>query len=184
MAWLHWQIATNNPNQPSPIEWDDFAGKLLLVLPKRNVQKIELASFPAKGHRRLRWLLPNVDPEYCSQDEAVKVAKKLAFLMLNSQGSSIPQNLEEDFLVLGFRKEVTKCPLCKKEINITDFDRNGNTDLESLQIDHEIPLSQQLGSHNADNVFWIHRRCNYIKGEQTTKDALMSLVELIRNHLV
>ena len=184
MAWLHWQIRYNNRDQPSPKKWDTFANKLLSVIPKRNVEKIELASFTAKGNRKLRWLLPDTDPEYCNKDDAIQVAKKLAFLMLNTNGCSIPTNLDKDFPKSKFKREITKCPLCKKEINLSDFNKNGNKDLESIQIDHEMPLSQQLGSHNKNNVFWIHRRCNYIKGEQTTKQSLLSLVELIRNHLV
>jgi 5-methylcytosine-specific restriction endonuclease McrA len=184
MVWIHWQIRFNNKNQQSPQKWDNFASKLLSVLPKRNVEKIELVSFTAKGNRKLRWLLQNTNPEYCTKNEAIKIAKRLAFLMLNSNGSSIPTNLEKDFPKSRFKREITKCPLCKKIIDLTDFDRNGQKDLESIQIDHEIPLSQQLGSHNSKNVFWIHRRCNYIKGEQTTKQSLLSLVELIKNHLV
>ncbi len=184
MAWLHYQIRQNNLNQPSPEEWDSFSQILLQSLPRRNVEKIELVSFTAKGTRTLRWLFPDTDPEYCTQEEALKIAKKMAFFMFNSQGSNIPPTLEETYPEENFPREIIKCPICKEIIEISDFDRDGRTDPKSIHIGHEIPLSRALNSHNEKNVFWIHRRCNYIKGEQTLKESLVNLIDIIKNHVI
>lgn len=186
MAWLFRQIRSDNPTQQSFVPWDTFASQLLQVLTRRNVEKIELVSFSKKGNpRTLRWLLPTTDVEYCTQNEALNISKKLAFLMLNSSNAPMmTQVFSSTFPPIIYPRQTTRCPVCKKEIDISDFDRDGRVDPESIQVGHEIPLSRAQNSHNSNNIFWIHRRCNYIKGEQTIKESLLNLIDIIKNHLI
>ena len=167
----------------APQNWINFLGKIRGDIQKKTIDKVELTAFVAKQHRTGRWLLRRTDPEYCTKFEAFKIAKKLIFLILLSKnGVGVGNDLEDDFPEKQYPRQITECPLCKIEIELSDFDKNANIDLTAIQMGHKIPLSRVSNSHNANNVFWIHRKCNYIKGEQTLQEALDSLIEIIRNH--
>lgn len=187
MAFKGWNyfVLKNHAGDSAPKEWIILLPKLKTIISNKIINKVESAAFSAKGERKARWKLPEDNPEFCSKVESFKVAKKLIFLVLNCEnGPGIIKEIRKEFPKDEFVVSTTKCPLCKSTIELSDFERDGRKDPYSIQLGHDIPLSRRLGSHNHKNIFWIHRRCNYVKGEQTLSESLLNLVEIIKNHLI
>jgi len=183
MVWnnhLTKRLAGDTP----PIEWERLIIRINPLLNKKIIDKVELTAFVAKGHRTGRWLLNRNDPEYCTKIEAFNTAKKLIFLILNSKNGVGVNQIQDDFPEEYFKKEITKCPICKKEITLTDFDKNAKKDPLSIQIGHDIPLSRTLNQHNSKNVFWIHRKCNFLKGERTVNETMLDFLDIIKTHVI
>ncbi len=205
MVWHNWVVRLNNPT--TPMEWDQILGVLSATgLNSKSmndiIDKIELASFVTKGDRRGRWTLDITDPEYCTEKEAIDVAKKLLWLaLLSNNAPGIPQNLSPLLLcdatqgcklfighdgpcntVNAPAPTPTRCPMCHRIINYEDFDRDGRKDPLSIQIGHRTPLSRQVRQHNARNISWTHRQCNFIQGDQTLDEALRNLADILEAH--
>jgi len=198
MPWLFWQVNSKAGCKP-PIEWLRLAVKLLPVLPRRYVEKIELVAFVIKGERKARWLLDTNDPEYCTKTEALAVAKKLAWLTLLSRDPPIiePQlrpilSCNETHgcnLLIGHNgncrttgnpfSEATRCQLCGRKIALDDFARNGRQDPNSITVGHRTPLSRTTRGHYARNIAWAHRACNQLQSEQTIDEALQRMRDIL-----
>lgn len=184
MGWNN-HITTRYARANPPTDWERLLVKIKPLLDKKIIDKVELVSFVAKGHRKARWLLNQIDPEYCTKIEAFKVAKKLiSLIFLSKNGVGINSNIETDFPKVDFKRDIAKCPICKKEIELTDFNRNAKRDPISIQIGHDIPLSKALNQHNHRNIFWIHRKCNFLKGERTINETMLDFLEIIKTHVM
>ena len=209
MVWSGWNywVDRKAAKANAPSEWVNLIANLKLIfqnLPKtesnKRINKIETAALCIKTHRFARWTMPSLDPEYSTEDEAVRVAKKLTWLMLKSGGApqinaQLLNSLRCDksptcTLFCGHKVSCnpsgnttsTKCPLCRKEILFQDFLRNANKDPLGVQMGHLTPLSRQGNSHHAENVAWFHRRCNYINGENTLEETIEDLKRIVMEH--
>jgi hypothetical protein len=173
MTWLFWQLNTKAGTNP-PAQWLTLMAQLRGVLPRKDVEKIELVAFSIKGKRTARRLLNTTNPEYCTETEALKVAKKLAWLTLLSRD---PPQIEPQLrpllscdktqgckLLIGHTgncittgnpfSTATRCALCGKQISIGNFNLNGRRDPNSITVNHRTPLSRTAHGqhgHNAEN---------------------------------
>lgn len=181
MGWNSWVINLSAGANP-PREWVKIVKELKKILSNKYIDKIELAAFVIRGTRKARWMLSSKHPEYSSKKDALGAAKKLTLLMIKSKGCSKINSFLKRKLIKKKKVDITQCPLCKKNILLSDFDKDGRKDTDSIQMGHYIPLSKKNKAHNYDNVFWSHRRCNYIQGEQTIKETIKFLIQILKGH--
>ena len=200
MPWNSWIVSSSSGANASK-EWEDLIDKLKSIgIPDKVINKIELVAFVIKGVRTARWLVDVNDPEYCSEEEALRVAKKLTWLVLKSKNAPPMADELKNILLcdktancklfIGHTGDcttdasvgVTKCALCREELSLSDFKRDARSHPSAIQINHKIPLSRQNNSHNAENLGWAHRRCNYIQGEQTLEETIKTLARIVAAH--
>jgi len=200
-AWHYWVLNIAAGAEP-PEEWKAILRGLSNIgLSGTYVDKIEVAAFAIRGVRTARWKVPKNHPEYASLENSLGAAKKLTWLVFRSEGSpGITAELytslkctrsSECTLLEGHgdecktgeaSKEITRCPVCLEIIKLDDFRRHGRTDPLSIQMGHLTPLSRTRQGHNATNVVWAHRRCNYIQDEQTVEETIKTLREIVERH--
>lgn len=198
MTWVFWQLNSKAGTNP-PVQWLRLTVPLLGVLGRKHVGKIELVAFSIKGDRTARWLLTRNDPEYCTEAEALKVAKKLAWLTLLSrnppqiepnlrpllsctktQGCKLLEGHMENCRTTGNQfSGATKCALCGRPIALTDFNLDGRRDPSSISVNHRTPLSRMVHGHNAENIAWAHRACNELQSEQTVNETLQRIKDIL-----
>lgn len=191
----------------APQEWIDLIKILKNYLDRdladKLINKIELVAFVIKTSRIARWKIPEEHVEHSTKEECIRVAKKLSWLLLNSKSPNNAQLINQELssklkcnkkencnLFCGHDGEckdevvikITKCPLCRKEIQLDDFSKDANKDPDSIQAGHLIPLSRQQKAHNAENIAWFHRRCNYITGEHTLEETIDDLKRIVMEH--
>ncbi|MFM7682818.1 MAG: hypothetical protein ACKO7P_08735 [Bacteroidota bacterium] len=148
--------------------------------------KIEVASFAIRGSRLLRWRIREDDPEYSSEEECLKIAKKLLvyFLQINDLNKEIPKEIKNT-LEIDENAEPTKCPLCLLEIEKEQFLIDARIHPKAIQMGHLNPLNlrdENNSNHFAENINWQHRRCNYMQGEDTLDNALDFMIEILQRH--
>lgn len=200
MGWNYWVVRIAAGDNP-PQEWVEILKHLSKLLPDDYINKIEVAAFTIRGQRTARWRIDPSDSEYSTRENALGAAKKLAWLLLKSEGTpEIPEDLYKLLICtktgqcklleghegncgdISHIDEPTHCLVCRETIKFEDFKRAGRTDPISIQMGHIIPLSRGKGGHNASNVIWTHRRCNYIQGEQTIKETIETIREIVKRH--
>jgi len=200
MAWNSWVLKIAARAEP-PQEWNSILEDLDGILSDKYIDKIEVAAFSIRGERTARWLLVPDDAEFSTLADALGAAKKLTWLLLKSEGAPmIPSSLLGKLrctksaictLLEGHEGKctdsrshdgLTKCPVCLETIRFHDFERDGRKDLVSIQMGHLVPLSRVTAGHTANNVVWVHRRCNYIQDEQTVEETIMQLCEIVKKH--
>jgi hypothetical protein len=198
--WHSWVLNLAAGANP-PDEWVAILGSLnRLGLEGTHIDKIELAAFSIRGKRTARWNLDSSDAEYATLRNSIGAAKKLTWLLLKSDGAQgVDQELYRSLkcaqssscvLLEGHEGEckgreettTTTCPICLKAVELEDFNKDGRTDLYSIQMGHLIPLSKASEGHNARNVVWAHRICNYIQDEQTVEEAIETLRRIVEKH--
>jgi len=184
-----------------PDEWVGILGQLSGYIEDKYINKVEVAAFTIRGVRTARWLIANTESEYSNLQNALGSAKKLTWLLLLSQeGPGLDHELKKSLkctktamcvLLEGHGGNcssswqdpgVTRCPLCLEPIKLSDFNLDGRKDALSIQMGHSIPLSRINQGHKADNVYWQHRRCNYIQDEQTLASTVENLVTIVERH--
>lgn len=199
----HFGVLNAAAKAKPPEEWKTILRSLYEVdLPGAYISKIELAAFVIRGKRIARWKISKSHPEYATLKNSLCAAKKLTWLLLRSDGApGIPAKLYDGLkcsktsrcaLLEGhaencitrkpLEETTTHCPICLESIKFNDFRRNGRTDPLSIQMGHLTPLSQARRGHNATNVTWAHRRCNYIQDEQTVEETIRTLREILEKH--
>lgn len=200
MTWNSWVLGIAAGAEP-PQEWENILVDLNRVLSDKYIDKIEFAAFAIRGKRTARWLLSPDDAEFSTLADALGAAKKLTWLLLKSEGApTIPSSLlgrlrctksANCILLEGHEGKCTdsrshdgptKCRICLETIRFDDFERDGRTDPVSIQMGHLVPLSRATGGHTANNVVWVHRRCNYIQDEQTVEETIKQLCEIVKKH--
>jgi hypothetical protein len=183
MNWHCWVLSKFAGDAP-PREWINILDELKKVISGKNIDKIEYASFVIRGERKARWLLDRAHSEYSTKNDALGAAKKLTWLLMKSRGAPLISKRLKRLLINDekFIDETTTCPLCKEIIKIDDYNLSGRNDLYSIQMGHLIPLSLKPRSHNAGNVVWMHRRCNYIQDEQTIDNTINFLKQILKTH--
>ena len=150
------------------------------------IGKIEVASFAIRGSRLLRWRIKETDPEYSSEEECLRIAKKLLiyYLHLKDFNKDIPSVLKT-LLGITEKTETTKCALCLLEIEKEQFLIDARIHPNAIQMGHLNPLSlrnEVSSNHFAENINWQHRRCNYMQGEDTLANALDFMIEILKRH--
>ena len=184
-----------------PSQWKTILKVLSQLASPEFIDKIEVAAFTIRGLRTARWKVPRNHPEFATLKDSLGAAKKLTWLMLTTEGSpKLPISLHKSLrctksakcsLLEGHKGkcrksvrglEITRCPVCRETIKFNDFKRNARVDLLSIQMGHLTPLSRKPQGHNASNVVWAHRRCNYIQDEQTVKETIKTLREIVERH--
>ena len=199
-AWHYWVLRIAANAEP-PKEWLIIMRKLSQMIDKTYIDKIEAAAFAIRGKRTARWIVPVNHPEFATLENSLGAAKKLVWLLLKSEDS--PGMLSELYDLLKCtksadcrlleghsgecetrkpRQETLRCPVCLETIKLSDFGRHGRTDPLSIQMGHLVPLSRATQGHNAKNVVWAHRRCNYIQDEQTVEETIKTLCEIVEKH--
>lgn len=200
MPWNYWVIGISSQAEP-PDEWVGILGQLSGYIEDKYINKVEVAAFTIRGVRTARWLIANTESEYSNLQNALGSAKKLTWLLLLSQeGPGLDHELKKSLkctktamcvLLEGHGGNcssswqdpgVTRCPLCLEPIKLSDFNLDGRKDALSIQMGHSIPLSRINQGHKADNVYWQHRRCNYIQDEQTLASTVENLVTIVERH--
>jgi hypothetical protein len=199
--WHSWVLNIAAEADP-PDEWKTILRSLSQIgLSGTYIDKIELAAFAIRGRRTARWKVPTNHPEYATLENSLGAAKKLTWLLLRSEGApGITTELYNSLkcaqtpscvLLEGHNgpcttieqaQETTRCPICLDNIKLEDFKRNGRADPYSIQMGHLAPLSRTAQGHNAKNVVWAHRRCNYIQDEQTVEETIKTLREIVEKH--
>ncbi len=200
-GWVFWQ-AKFKAQADAPQEWQAMSHQLRTALPREIIEKIELISFLQKGSRIARWKLGRSDPDYCTVSDAIRVAKKLAWLALTSkEPPDVPialrpvlrcENTATCTQLEGhdgacnntgsWTFDKTRCDLCGRRIEFEDFDRDGRRDPESVTVAHRSPLSRAIRQHNSRNVSWAHRSCNQMQGEQSVDEALEKMRSILMVH--
>lgn len=183
MPWHYWVLRKFAAAEP-PKEWEKILKLLKDILPVNYIDKIEVAAFSIRGKRIARWQLERSHPEYSTKLNTVEAAKKLTWLLLKSKNAPTISHklctlLNKD---KRFTEEITCCPVCRETICLDDFKRSGRVDPMSIQMGHLIPLSRGKDGHNAHNVVWVHRRCNYIQDEQTIEETIETLCQILKRH--
>ena len=200
MSWNYWVVRIAAQADP-PEEWSSILSQLSGYIDSDYINKIEVAAFTIRGKRTARWLIPGTDSEFSTIENSTGAAKKLTWLLLGCQGgpglsealhlSLKCTKLAKCFLLEGHdgecsesnrTLEITKCPICREPIKLDAFKRNGRVDPLSIQMGHLIPLSRTRQGHTANNVVWVHRRCNYIQDEQTVEETINTLCEIVKKH--
>lgn len=199
MGWNYWVLNSFSGSEP-PGEWVKILGHLSSLIPDKYIRKIEVAAFSIRGERTARWLVDSSHPEYSDKEDSLGAAKKLTWLMLESKGGpSLTKELHKLLtcsknnqckLLEGhegeckekFEISTSKCPLCQETLRFKDFKKDARSELFAIQMGHLSPLSKCQGGHNSDNVFWMHRRCNYIQDEQNIEKTVEDLCEIVRKH--
>ncbi len=148
MPWNYYVLKIAAKAQP-PKEWENIL-KILKkknILPDDYINKIEVCAFAIPGKRIARWKVKRGTTDYkyySTRTNALAVAKKLTWLTLKTiNAPPIPPELHK---LLNednkFPDEITRCPLCKKELNFEDFKLFGRKDPNSIQMGHLVPLSR------------------------------------------
>lgn len=198
MPWHYWVLRQFAGATP-PREWEDALSHMNGLLTDSLIDKIEAAAFSIREKRRARWMVSSTDKEFSSETESLRVAKKLTWLALHAPGApTCPVGLTEALRCRrtdqcnkpeGHQGEcgslsgfVTSCPLCLEPLSISDFNRNARKDPAAIQMGHRTPLLSGGNLHRGENVFWSHRRCNYIQGEQDLETAIATLVGIAAKH--
>lgn len=183
MPWHYW-VLRKFATAESPKEWEKILEELKSILPAKYIDKIEVAAFSIRGKRIARWQLEKAHAEYSTKQNALGAAKKLTWLLLKSKNAPSIFHVLNSLLNKDrkFLEEITYCPICKETISFEDFKRSGRTDPISIQMGNLIPLSRKREGHNAQNVVWVHRRCNYIQDEQTVTETIETLREILERH--
>lgn len=200
MAWNYWVLGIAAGAEP-PDEWQNILTGLSEIISDKYINKIEAAAFVIRGVRTARWLLSPDEAEFSTLQDALGAAKKLTWLLLKSEGvPQIPGALlamlkctkssncalleghEGECTHTGSPDQFSKCPVCLETIKLNDFELDGRTDPLSIQMGHLVPLSRETGGHNAKNVTWAHRRCNYIQDEQTVEETIEQLCRIVEKH--
>jgi hypothetical protein len=184
-----------------PRQWKTILRILSQIISDTYIDKIEVAAFTIRGKRTARWKVTKSHPEFATMKDSLGAAKKLTWMLLMAKGS--PKMSARLLKILKCTKltkcslleghggkcrrksanpETTRCPVCREIIRLTDFGINARTDPLSIQMGHLTPLSQKPKGHNAANVVWAHRRCNYIQDEQTVKETIKTLREIVKRH--
>lgn len=200
MTWFFWQNKYK-AGTPPPTEWITLGNALInLGIKRKYVEKVELAAFLIRGERKARWSLDSSNSEYCTEQEALNIAKKLSALVLLSRSSA---RIEKSILPLvkctnnsycnlyeghegpctrsGTRKP-TRCTLCGHRITLSDFDKDGKRDQNSITMSHRSPLSRTPGGHNAKAVEWAHRSCNSSLSSMSLDEAIEKSKEILEYH--
>ncbi|URM53028.1 hypothetical protein [Mycoplasma sp. SG1] len=158
------------------------------------IKKIEKNSFCKGGDRRVRWKLDKIHSEYGEYEQCNKIALLLLKLFLlsfketniwnkhkekiNEVIKIIYQKLENDNYVSD-----PICPLCLERYSYWDFIRNARSDPLSLVLGHDKPRKNRTdNNHKVDNVFWIHRKCNFIQGDNTITNTLFEIKNILKKH--
>jgi len=184
-----------------PKQWETILELLTQYVKGNLIDKIEVASFAIRGKRKARWLVDEKHSEFASVENSIGAAKKLTGLLLNCEnGPGITNDLYKLLkcsrtascvLLEGHAgdcenktkpQEKTTCPMCKEVIKLSDFDLDATTDLLAIQMGHLVPLSRKINGHHAQNVVWVHRRCNYIQDEQTVTETIETLRQILERH--
>lgn len=201
MSWNYWVLNIAAGAGP-PREWGDILSALHGYIHDDYINKIEVAAFTIRGKRTARWLIPNTDSEFSTIENSVGAAKKLTWLLLACQGGpglnealhsllrctkenvkcALLEGHEGECSRLPKTLQLTRCPICLDVIKLDDFKLSGRTDPLSVQMGHLTPLSRIKQGHTADNVVWIHRRCNYIQDEQTVEETIDTLRGIVEKH--
>ncbi len=198
--WHFWVVNRNAGVEP-PEEWETIIGYLSPIINGAYIDKIEVAAFTIRGKRTARWRVAVDHSEFATLENSLGAAKKLTWLLLRSEGSpEMPSGLYDSLkctkstecrLLEGHSNgcetrvqgyENLRCPVCLETVNLADYERDGRTDPLSMQMGHLVPLSRTRHGHNAANVVWVHRRCNYIQDEQTVEDTIRTLCDIVRRH--
>lgn len=188
MKWNSWVISNSNKNIFPPAEWCE----VLKILHESNliedkiIDKIEVAAFTIRGSRILRWKIDESDPQFATEDNSFRVAKKLLanYLEVIDLSIQIPEKLKP-FLANYLTSESTKCSLCREEITTIMFVLDGRTEQDAINMGHIEPLNtrdQNQSNHYAENVCWQHRRCNYMQGERNIETALNYMYGILKRH--
>jgi len=201
MVWNNWIVKRHCGTTPQ--DWDNILIELKgLHLENKLIDKIEYASFTAKGTRTARWTLATTDPEYCIDADALRVAKKLTSLMLLSNRAPTMTATLKTLLLCdqtakcvaymghegacitqptsGLYSHPTMCWICGRTLNIEDFRRDARKEADALQLGHRTPLSRGYRQHTAKNVGWVHRSCNTIQGERTLDEVYRDMVTILQ----
>src|SRR3989338_5710465 len=136
MAWHNW-VLRKFSGAESPEEWVSIVTELKTILDNKLIDKIEFAAFVIRGSRKARWTIIENDPEYSSELNSMDAAKRLTQLLISSkEGPTITDSLK--ILLNLTEQKITKCPMCNKEIIISDFYKDGRIDPYSIQVGHKI----------------------------------------------
>jgi hypothetical protein len=201
MSWNYWVLRIAADADP-PQEWSDILSALSGYIDDDYINKIEVAAFTIRGKRTARWLIPGTHSEFGTIENSIGAAKKLTWLLLQCQGApglnkrlrsllactkqhnkcALLEGHEGGCSKLPKTLQATRCPICLDVIKLDDFDLSGRTDLLSVQMGHLTPLSKISQGHTADNVVWVHRRCNYIQDEQTVGETIDTLRQIVARH--
>lgn len=201
MSWNYWVLKIAADADP-PREWSHILSALSGHIDDDYINKIEVGAFTIRGKRTARWLMPNTHSEFSTIENSIGAAKKLTWLLLQCQGGpglndvlssllACTKQHGECALLEGHQgacsqsrktPQVTRCPICLDAIKLDDFKRSGRTDPVSIQMGHLTPISRAKQGHTADNVVWVHRRCNYIQDEQTVKETIDTLRAIVKKH--
>lgn len=188
MSW-HFRVMNIAAKAKPPKEWEEILKFLKGILPSEYINKIEVAAFAIPKKRTARWKVKRGTPEYkyfSRRPDALEVARKLTWLLLKTKNSpSIPRKLK---ILLNkrnkFINKITYCPICRRLLNFQNFKLFGRKDPSSIQIGHLIPLSRlSIGKgHNAQNVVWVHRRCNDLQDEETVDETIETFHQILKRH--
>lgn len=200
MSW-HYYVMKIAAGTEAPVEWNEILQKLSSIIKGDLIDKIEVAAFAIRGERKARWLVDKNHSEFATIESSIGTAKKLTWLLLNCEGGhGVTDDLYKllkcsktnDCILLEghegnckndkYVSEPTTCPLCKEGIKLNDFDLDARTELLAIQMGHLVPLSKKTEGHNAQNVVWIHRSCNYIQDERTIKETVETLRRILEKH--
>lgn len=188
MAWHFYAIKIANKNFEPPTEWTEIVTLLKVndLVETKVIGKIEVASFAIRGSRLLRWRIKETDSEYSSEEECLRIGKKLLvyYLQLKDFNKKIPDEIKQS-LGINENNQFTKCPLCLLEIEKEAFIIDARIFPNAIQMGHLNPLNlrdENKSNHFADNINWQHRRCNYMQGEDTIANALNFMIEILKRH--
>ncbi len=182
-----------------PQEWVEIISQVSNVIDARILNKIEVAAFSIRDKRTARWLVPKEHPEYSNKYDALEVAKKLTWLAFHSRDApSLPEELAPHLRCERTRicmwpvghhgpcgnpgDYVTLCPLCQEPFALDQFMLDARRDALAVQMGHYVPLSGGPGGHTSQNVFFAHRRCNFIQGDHELEATIEHLKQIARRH--
>lgn len=190
MPW-HYYVMNIAAKANPPKEWENIwkCLKEKNIIPDDYINKIEVCAFGIPGKRTARWKIKPNDKNYkyySTKQNALDVARKLTWLILKSENApAMPPNLRILLNKSGkFPDEPSVCPLCRRKLDFSEFKLFGRKDPNSIQMGHLTPLSRlRIGrGHEAQNIIWIHRRCNDIQDEQTVFETIQILRQILERH--
>jgi hypothetical protein len=72
----------------------------------------------------------------------------------------------------------TCCQICGEQLEYGDF-LLGAKNPKSIQLCHEVPLSEEKIMHTEDNCVWGHRQCNAMQGDHSIDSMMYKMKKIV-----
>ncbi len=175
---------------------------IMNYLIKDLMKKIEKAAFCKGGDRRVRWELDEIHSEFGSKKDCIQIAfsltKNYLYAIVNSKslGPKIKKKIKKIKNIINYIKcfenknnyksmtEENICAFCYEKYTFINFVYNARSNDLSISMGHDKPrYSRWENNHTANNVFWIHRRCNNVQSNYTIQDSLEFVNKILKKRI-